>query len=139
MFKELFIKLLYGELLMKKLLNEWKKFLNEQEDGGDRREAGAGETKKEMRGQEARERLITWASALQPQDYRKFLQDAKQKMQDPEMAAFGEKFSGAYRNAAKLIVLASKGKVAPKQALEFENMMRAFKIDLVRYGYPPMI
>ena len=118
--------------------------LNEQEDGGDRREAGAGETKKEMRGQEARERLITWASALQPQDYRKFLKDAKQKMEDPKMAAYSEKFgdvyhSDVYRNAVKLIILASKGKVAPKQALEFENMMRAFKIDLVRYGYPPMI
>ena len=122
---------------MKKLLNEWKKFLNEQEDGADRREPGAGATRKEQFGQDARERLISWASKLQPQQYRQFLKDAKQKMDDTMEAAIGVYDSIAeYKKVVKLIALASKGKVAPKQALEFENMMREFKIDLEEYGYP---
>ena len=121
---------------MKKLLNEWKKFLNEQEDGGDRREAGPGATRKEQFGQDARKCLVSWVSKLQPQQYRKFLQDAKQKMEDTELAAYGEDTLSFYKKVVNLIALASKGKVTPKQALGFENLMRTYEIDLEEYGYP---
>ena len=120
---------------MKKLLNEWKKFLKEQEDGGDRREKGPGVTADEDEALAARKRFIEWASKLQPQQYRQFLQVVKEKMDDSMEKAIGVKVP--YKFVVKSIALASKGKVTPNQAVFFETLMASYGIMLNKYGYDP--
>ena len=118
---------------MKKLLNEWKKFLKEQEDGGDRREKGPGVTTDEDEAMDARKRFIEWASKLQPHKYRQFLQVVKEKMDDSMEKAIGVKVP--YKFVVNSIALASKGKVTPNQAVFFEALMASYDIKLDQYGY----
>ena len=66
---------------MKKILNEWKKYLAEQEDGTDQREEGPGKTDTEKREDEApvktdvEERFLEFGKQLTPEKYRQALQN----------------------------------------------------------------
>ena len=66
---------------MKELLNEWKKYLAEQEDGTDQREEGPGKTDTEKREDEApvktdvEERFLEFGKQLTPEKYRQALQN----------------------------------------------------------------
>lgn len=111
--------------------------LNEQEDGAANQEEGPGQTKQEAIGQAARKRMVTWGSKLRPQVYRQFLQNVKKAIEDAEASVswVAKDPEGLYKRIATLTVRASKGKVMPKQALQFENEAGAL-VDLEKYGYP---
>tara|TARA_R110002110_G_scaffold395474_1_gene610066 strand:- start:288 stop:728 length:441 start_codon:yes stop_codon:yes gene_type:complete len=59
---------------MKKLLNEWRRYLTEQEDAAPDQEAGAGATPEETAIQAPAQAVIKWGANLNPQTYRKILQ-----------------------------------------------------------------
>jgi hypothetical protein len=59
---------------MKQLLNEWKKYLNEQDDAEDQREEGPGMTGQEESEADMRERYEMFRDNLTPEVYREIMQ-----------------------------------------------------------------
>ena len=88
---------------MKEILNEWKKYLAEQEDDTDQREEGPGKTDTEKREDEApvktdvEERFLEFGKQLTPEKYRQALQNFR------DYAPEDKKHPSVRRNLPKVL------------------------------------
>ena len=101
------------QYLKKLVKEELGILLKQQTDGGDRREAGAGQTAQEAAAAAAWKRWQVWAKQLDPQTYRALLQSEAVKR------VFGGRHG---KMLQKMLALAVKGKGTPVMARSLERL-----------------